>query len=69
MFSGSGTRAIASVSSAADCTSDPNECTHKKLSEVATALDGSNTIWSTDAVSTKHVTLAQSLGMECCVLP
>ena len=61
--------ASASVSSAADCSSDPNECTLKKLCEVATALDGSNTIWSTDAGSTKHVTLAQSLGMECGVTP
>lgn len=61
--------ASASVSSAADCSSDPNECTLKKLCEVATALDGSNTIWSTDAGSTKHVTVAQSLGMECGVIP
>ena len=61
--------ASASVSSAADCSSDPNECTLKKLCEVATALDGSNTIWSTDAGSKKHVTVAQSLGMECGVTP
>ena len=61
--------ASASVSLAADCTSDPNECTLKKLCEVATALDGSNTIWSIDAGSTKHVKVAQSLGMECGVTP
>ena len=57
--------ASASVSSAADCSSDPNECTLKKLCEASTALDGSNTIWSTATGFTKHVALAQRLGMEC----
>ena len=37
----------ASVSSAADCVSDPNECTLKKLCEASTTLDGNNTIWAT----------------------
>ena len=57
------------VKAFADCTSDPNECTLKKLCEVATALDGSNTIWSTASGSSKHVKVAQSLGMECGVTP
>ena len=56
--------ASASVSSAADCTSDPNECTLKKLCEVATTVDGGNTIWSTATESTKHVALAQRLGIS-----
>jgi len=59
----------ASVSSAADCVSDPNECTLKKLCEAATTLDGSNTIWATTSETAKHVALAQSLGMECGVTP
>ena len=59
----------ASVSSAADCTSDPNECTLKKLCEVATTVDGGNTIWSTATGFAKHVTVAQSLGIECGITP
>ena len=59
----------ASISSAADCVSDPNECTLKKLCEAATTLDGSNTIWATTSETAKHVALAQSLGMECGVTP
>ena len=59
----------ASASLAADCADDPNECTLKKLCEVATALDGGNTIWSTASGLSKHVALAQGLGMECGVTP
>ena len=59
----------ASISSAADCVSDPNECTLKKLCEASTTLDGSNTIWATTSETAKHVALAQSLGMECGVTP
>jgi hypothetical protein len=61
--------ASASVGSAADCTSDPNECTLKKLCEASTTLDGSGTIWATASETAKHVALAQSLGMECGVTP
>lgn len=57
------------LSFADECTNDPNECTPKKLCGVATAPDGSKTIWSTAAGSTKHVKLAQNLGMECGVTP
>ena len=59
----------ASVSVAAECADDPNECTLKKLCEVATALDGGNTIWSTEATSAQHVSTAQTLGMECGITP
>lgn len=59
----------ASVSSAASCADDPNECTLKKLCEASTTLDGSNTIWATTSETAKHVALAQSLGMECGVTP
>ena len=59
----------ASVSVAADCADDPNECTLKKLCEVATTVDGGNTIWSTASGLSKHVALAQGLGMECSVTP
>ena len=61
--------ASASVSSAASCADDPNECTLKKLCEASTTLDGSNTIWATTSETAKHVALAQSLGMECGVTP
>ena len=61
--------ASASVSLAADCVSDPNECTLKKLCEASTTLDGNNTIWATTSETAKHVALAQSLGMECGVTP
>jgi len=54
---------------AAECADDPNECTLKKLCEVATASDGGNTIWSTKATSAKHVSTAQTLGMECGITP
>ena len=59
----------ASASVAADCADDPNECTLKKLCEVATTVDGGNTIWSTATGSAKHVTVAQSLGMKCGITP
>ena len=59
----------ASVSVAAECAVDPNECTLKKLCEVATNVDGNNATWSTATGSAKHVTLSQSLGMECGVTP
>ncbi len=59
----------ASASVAAQCADDPNECTLKKLCEVATTIDGGSTIWSTATGSAEHVTLAQSLGMECGVTP
>jgi hypothetical protein len=61
--------ASASVSSAASCADDPNECTLKKLCEASTTLDGNNTIWATTSETAKHVALAQSLGMECGVTP
>ena len=59
----------ASASLAATCADDPNECTLKKLCEVATTVDGGNTIWSTASGAATHVTLAQSLGMDCSVTP
>ena len=62
-------RISASVSVAAKCADDPNECTLKKLCEVATASDGGNTIWSTEASSAKHVSTAQTLGMQCGITP
>ena len=58
-----------SVSSAADCASDPNECTLKKLCEASTTVEGSSTLWATASETAKHVALAQSLGMECGVTP
>ena len=59
----------ASISVAAECANDPNECTLKKLCEVATTVDGGNMIWSTEASSAKHVSTAQTLGMECGITP
>ena len=58
----------ASVSSAAECADDPNERTLKKLCEVATT-DGCNTIWFPESGLSKHVTVAQSLGMKCGITP
>ena len=55
----------ASVSVAATCKSDPNECTPKKLCKEATNLKGGNTVWSIASGSAKHVTYAQGLGMSC----
>jgi len=54
---------------AAECADDPNECTLKKLCEVATTVDVGNTTWSTATGSAKHVTVAQSLGMKCGITP
>jgi len=53
---------------AAECADDPNECTPKKLCEVATNLKGGNAVWSTASRSAKHVTYAQGLGMSCGVV-
>ena len=58
----------ASVSMAADCSADPNECTPKKLCELSTTLDGDNIIWSTNALFSLHAQFAKSLGMNCGVV-
>ena len=58
----------ASVSVAAQCANDPNECTPKKLCEIATTLEDANTIWSNLSSKAKHVTFAKNLGMTCGVL-
>jgi len=59
----------ASISMAADCADDPNECTLKKLCEIATAFDGSNTIWEIKSASSKHVKIAKDLGLKCGITP
>ena len=55
----------AGISLASDCASDPNECTSKGLCEVATEVTNGNKLWSTTTTSTKHVSFAQELGMNC----
>ena len=54
-----------SISFASDCASDPNECAPKKLCEVATVVTDVNKLWSSSTTSTKHVSFAQELGMNC----
>ena len=58
----------ATASLAAECSSDPNECTPKKLCEVATQMQDGNKLWSTDTTSANHVSFAQGLGMNCGVV-
>ena len=58
----------ASATLAAECADDPNECTPKKLCEIATNLMGGNTSWSTASSKAKHVTFAQGLSMSCGVM-
>ena len=58
----------ASVSLAAECADDPNECTPKKLCETATNIVANNTVWSTRSSNTTHVEFAQNLGMTCGVI-
>ena len=53
---------------AIECSTDPKECTPKKLCEFATDQDGSNTVWSDASNKVKHVRFAQSLGMTCGVI-
>ena len=55
----------ASISVAATCKSDPDECTPKKLCKEATNLKGGNTVWSKARNDAKHVRFAQGLGMSC----
>ncbi|MDA8875369.1 hypothetical protein N9I60_02285 [Planktomarina temperata] len=50
------------------CSTDPKECTPKKLCEFATDQDGSNTVWSDASNKVKHVRFAQSSGMNCGVI-
>lgn len=50
---------------ASNCGSDPNECTPKKLCEVATEEIDGNILWSNEA---KHVTFAKKLGINCGVI-
>ena len=60
----------ASVSLATECADDPNECTPKKLCEIATDTYGGdgNISWSAASSKAKHVTFAQGLGMSCGVI-
>ena len=53
---------------AADCSTDPKECTPKKLCEMATNIKGGNTVWSTASGSANYVRFAQGLGMSCGVV-
>ena len=57
-----------SASVAADCVTDPRQCTPKMLCEVATEFNGSIPLWSTDPRSAKHVKLAQSFDAACGVI-
>ena len=59
-----------SVSLAAECADDPNECTPKKLCEIATDTYGGdgNISWSAASSKAKHVTFAKGLGMSCGVI-
>ena len=50
------------------CSTDPKECTPKKICEFATDQDGSNIVWSDASNKRKHVRFAQSLGMTCGVI-
>ena len=59
---------LGSVGKAADCSTDPNECTPKKLCQQSTVLKDGNPSWSTDTLSSMHVQFAQSLGMTCGVI-
>ena len=58
----------ASVSVAAECADDPNECTPKKLCETATNVVANNIVWSIRSSDATHVTFAQGLGMSCGVV-
>ena len=58
----------AATSFAADCASDPNECTPRSLCEVATEVKDGLKLWSTTLTSNKHVSFAQELGMNCGVV-
>ena len=62
LFSGVG------VGIASDCAIDPNKCTPKGLCEVAIEVTDGNKFWSTSATSSKHVSFAQELGMNCGVV-
>ena len=53
---------------AATCDDDPNECTPKKLCEVATQVINDNKVWSEDARAAKHIAFVKKLGMECGVV-
>ena len=59
---------VGSVGQAADCSTDPNECTPKKLCQRSTVLKDGNTIWSTDPTTSRYVSFAQSFGMTCGVI-
>ena len=49
----------ATASLAAECSNDPNDCTPKKLCEVATEISNGNKLWATSTASSKHVSFAQ----------
>ena len=57
-----------SAAFASDCASDPDECTPQGLCEVATEVTDGNKLWSSAATSSKHVSFAQELGMNCGVV-
>ncbi len=57
-----------SISFESDCISDPNECTPKGLCEIAREITDGNKLWSNNTTSTKIVSFAQELGMNCGVV-
>ena len=49
------------ISLASDCSSDPNECTPKGLSEVATEVTDGNKLWSTSTLQNELATATARL--------
>jgi hypothetical protein len=47
--------------SAADCSSNANQCTPKQLCSAATASEGGVKIWSKSSRYSKHVTKAKQI--------
>jgi hypothetical protein len=59
---------LSATVSAADCSSNANQCTPKQLCSAATATEGGVKIWSKSSRYSKHVTKAKQVGINCGVV-
>ena len=59
---------LSATVSAADCSSNANQCTPKQLCSAATATQGGVKVWSKSSRYSKHVIKAKQVGINCGVV-
>ena len=59
---------LSATVSAADCSSNANQCTPKQLCSAATSTEGGVKVWSKSSYYSKHVSKAKQVGINCGVV-